>query len=127
MHLEILVEDQSGKKALDILIPKIIGDEHSFKVIPYKGIGRIPNNLRGSNDPSKRLLLEQLPRLLRGYGKTFVNYPPNFSAAVIVVCDLDGKYLKTFLEELINTGIKGWIFKDNVFILVGGPDEKKIH
>lgn len=25
MHFEILVEDQSGKKALDILIPKLIG------------------------------------------------------------------------------------------------------
>ena len=30
MHFEVLVEDQSGKKALDILIPKIIGDQHSF-------------------------------------------------------------------------------------------------
>jgi hypothetical protein len=27
MHFEILVEDQSGKKALDILIPKLIGLE----------------------------------------------------------------------------------------------------
>jgi len=30
MHFEILVEDQSGKKALDILIPKIVGNEHTF-------------------------------------------------------------------------------------------------
>ena len=42
MHFEILVEDQSGKKALDILVPKIIGDEHTFKVISYKGLGHIP-------------------------------------------------------------------------------------
>ena len=45
MHFEILVEDQSGKKALDILIPKLIGLEHTFKVHSYKGIGRIPKNL----------------------------------------------------------------------------------
>ena len=45
MHFEILVEDQSGKKALDILIPKLIGREHSFKVHPYKGIGRIPKKI----------------------------------------------------------------------------------
>ena len=45
MHFEILVEDLSGKKALDILVPKIIGDDHSFRVHPYKGIGRIPKNL----------------------------------------------------------------------------------
>ena len=100
MHFEILVEDQSGKKSLDILVPKIIGDEHTFKVISYRGIGRIPRNLRGSTDPSKRILLDQLPRLLRGYGKTYVNDSPDFSAAVIVVCDLDNKDLKTFLEEL---------------------------
>ena len=39
MHFEVLVEDQSGKKALDILIPKIIGDQHTFRVIEYRGIG----------------------------------------------------------------------------------------
>jgi len=100
MHFEILVEDQSGKKALDILVPKIIGDEHTFRVISYKGIGRIPKNLRESTDPSKRILLDHLPRLLRGYGKTYVNYSPDFSAAVIVICDLDNKNLNTFLEEL---------------------------
>ena len=32
MHFEILVEDQSGKKALDILIPKLITNAHTFKV-----------------------------------------------------------------------------------------------
>lgn len=30
MHFEILVEDQSGKKALDVLIPKLIGFEHNI-------------------------------------------------------------------------------------------------
>lgn len=100
MHFEILVEDQSGKKALDILVPKIIGDNHTFKVHPYKGIGRIPKNLSGNADTSKRILLEQLPRLLRGYGNTFVNYANNYSAAVILVCDLDDKCLKTFRQEL---------------------------
>jgi hypothetical protein len=35
VHFEILVEDQSGKKALEILIPKLIGNNHSFKVHAY--------------------------------------------------------------------------------------------
>jgi len=100
MHFEIRVEDQSGKKALDILVPKIIGGDHTFRIISYKGIGRIPKNLRGSTDPRKRILLVQLPKLLRGYGKTYANNSPHFSAAVIIVCDLDDKDLKTFLEEL---------------------------
>lgn len=100
MHFEILVEDQSGAKALNILVPKIIGDEHTFNVHLYKGIGRIPKNLNGKADPSKRILLDQLPRLLRGYGNVFANYPPNYPAAVILVCDLDNKCLKSFRQEL---------------------------
>jgi hypothetical protein len=102
MHFEILVEDQSGKKSLDILVPKIIGDGHTFNVYPYKGIGRIPKNLTANGDANKRILLDQLPRLLRGYGNTFANYPENYPAAVILVCDLDDKCLKTFRQELFN-------------------------
>ncbi len=100
MHFEILVEDQSGKKALDIIVPKIIGDTNTFTVHHYKGIGRIPKNLGPNTDACKRILLDQLPRLLRGYGNTFANYPKQYTAAVILVCDLDDKCLKTFCEEL---------------------------
>ena len=100
MHFEVLVEDQSGKKALDILIPKIIGDQHSFEVHAYRGIGRIPRNLKSGIEAKKRILLDRLPSLLRGYGKTFAGYSPNYQAAVIVVCDLDTKCLKEFRQEL---------------------------
>lgn len=99
MHFEILVEDQSGKKALNILVPKIVGNEHTFIVHPYKGIGRIPKNMRDSEDARKRILLDNLPKLLKGYGKTQVGRQ-NFPEAVILVCDLDDKCLKTFREEL---------------------------
>ncbi len=102
MHFEILVEDQSGKKALDILVPKIIGDDHTFNVHSYKGIGRIPRNLGAMGDASKRILLDQLPRLLRGYGNTFAGYPEDHPAAVILVCDLDEKCLKSFRQELFS-------------------------
>ncbi len=102
MHFEILIEDQSGKKMLDILVPLIIGDAHTFTVHPYKGIGRIPKNLGVNGGANKRILLDQLPRLLRGYGSTFANYPADYSAAVILVCDLDDKCLKTFRQELFN-------------------------
>ena len=100
MHFEILVEDPSGKRMLDILVPKIIGNQHSFKVHAYQGIGRIPRNLTNSTDARNRRLLDQLPRLLRGYGNTFANYPANYSAAVILICDLDDRCLKVFREEL---------------------------
>lgn len=98
MHFEILVEDQSGKVALDILVPKIIGIEHTFDVKSYKGVGRIPQNMNTGIDASKRILLDNLPRLLTGYGRSWQNY----DAVVIVVCDLDNKCLKNFREDLIN-------------------------
>lgn len=100
MHFEILVEDLSGKKALDILVPKIIGDDHSFRVHPYKGIGRIPKNLNRATEASKRILLDNLSRLLRGYGKTFSNYPDDYFAAVILICDLDDKCFKALRRQL---------------------------
>lgn len=100
MHIEILVEDVSGKKALDILVPKIVGDRATFRVIAYKGIGRIPRDMRDAPDPARRILLTNLPRLLKGLGRTFQGYGPGYRAAVIVICDLDNKSLRQFREEL---------------------------
>jgi hypothetical protein len=98
MHFEILVEDQSGKTALDILVPKIIGDNHTWDVKSYKGVGRIPAKMSGAVDASKRILLSNLPRLLAGYGRSWQAY----DVVVIVVCDLDDKCLKNFRSELID-------------------------
>lgn len=100
MHLEILVEDASGKKALEILIPKLINQEDTFRIHSYKGVGRIPKNMRDTDDASKRILLDNLPKLLKGYGKTFYAYRGSPPAAVILVCDLDSRPLRLFLEEL---------------------------
>lgn len=102
MHFEILVEDPSGKKALEILIPKILGDQHTFNIHPYKGIGHIPKNLKKTPDPKNRMLLSLLPSLLQAHGKTFNNYPENYAAALIVICDLDNKCLKSFRNELFS-------------------------
>ena len=50
------MEDVSGKRALEVLIPKIIGAGQSFRIHAYKGIGRIPKG--------KRILLNNLPYLI---------------------------------------------------------------
>lgn len=99
VHFEILVEDQSGQKALEILIPKIIGANHTYKIHAYKGIGKIPKGMKTVKDPSKRIFLDQLPRLLKAYGNYF--HTTNYKAVVFVVCDLDDKCLKTFKRELL--------------------------
>lgn len=97
MHIEILVEDSSGERLLSALLPKFWGENgnvHTWRVHPYKGIGRIPKNLGAGNDPAKRILLDQLPRLLQGYRKT-----PGVDAVVIVL-DTDKRNCIDFLEEL---------------------------
>ena len=102
MHFEVLVEDLSGKATLDILMPKIIGKEHTSRVISYRGIGRIPKGLKSRTDAHNRILLDRLPELLRGYGKTYTNNPARYSTALLVVCDLDNKCLKTFRQTLLD-------------------------
>lgn len=97
MHIEILVEDTSGEKLLESLLPRMLGaqgDPHTWRVHSYKGIGRIPKGLNAGGDPAKRILLDQLPRLLRGYGNT-----PGIDA-VLVVLDSDRRNCVDFLTEL---------------------------
>lgn len=97
MHIEILVEDRSGERLLTAVLPKLLGEQgnpHTWRVHGYKGIGRIPKNLNASRDPAKRILLDQLPKLLRGYGNT-----PGIDA-VVVVLDSDQRNCVDFLSEL---------------------------
>ncbi len=82
-------------------MPKIIGDQHTFRIIDYRGVGRIPKNLRSSTDAEARILLDRLPTLLRGYGRAFAAYSTHYTVVVIVVCDLDDRCLKTFRQELL--------------------------
>ncbi len=101
MHFEILVEDASGKIALKFILEKILGpngQDHTCKIFSYKGIGRIPKNLRGTADPQKQILLDRLPKLLRGYGKSLQDVP----AAVVVIVDLDDKDCLTFKQEMLD-------------------------
>lgn len=97
MHLEFLIEDSSGEQLLQSLLPRILGEQgvkHSWRLHSYKGIGRIPKGLSAGGDPSKRILLDQLPGLLRGYGRT-----PGIDAVVIVL-DSDRRDCRDFLSEL---------------------------
>lgn len=97
MHIEFLVEDSSGTMLLDRLIPQIIGsfsNPHTWQIHAYKGIGKTPHNLKPATDARKRILLDQLPRLLKGYAKT-----PGIDAVVVVV-DSDRKSCTDFLSEL---------------------------
>ena len=100
MHFEVLVEDQSGGIALDVVLEKILGksgQSHSWRLHPYKGIGRIPANLHAVPNPRKRLLLNHLPRLLRGYGRSL---QPGRDC-VLVVVDLDTQDCIKLKQDLL--------------------------
>lgn len=100
MHFEVLVEDRSGGITVDGLLDKIFGTNgasHSWNVRPYQGIGRLPKDLRESSGRGKRLLLNLLPRLLRGYGRSL-----RPSSAVVVVVDLDDRDCVAFKQELLD-------------------------
>lgn len=96
MHLRFLIEDPSGKILLEQVLPKILAEPHTYKVMAWQGIGHLPSNLRMDPDPRKRTLLDKLPRLLQAAGKEFANY----DGAVIVIVDVDGRDKLAFLEEL---------------------------
>ncbi len=101
MHFEVLVEDASGKIALSHFMRKIFSQneqKHSFRIHSYKGIGRIPKNLKGKTDPQKRILLDRLPKLLKGYGKSL----KDTTASVVVVVDLDDKNCIAFKQEMVD-------------------------
>jgi hypothetical protein len=97
MFIDLLIEDQSGKKAMEILISKLAGNEvaETIRIISYKGLGRLPEGLKPNSNASKRILLDQLPRILKGYG----NVPT--CKAVVIICDLDDRDKHQFCQSLI--------------------------
>ncbi len=104
MHFEVLVEDQSGRTAVEIILEKILGPNgftHSWRVHAYRGLGRIPRGLAGVTDPRRRILLDRLPRVMQGYGKSLGE-----SEAVIVIVDLDDRDCMAFKDELL--GVLNW-------------------
>ncbi len=68
-----------------------------MKKYTFKHI-QIPKNIKKTTNLMKRLLLDRLPKLLRGYGKSLQDFP----AAVVVVVDLDNKDCLVFKQEMLD-------------------------
>jgi len=139
MHIEILVEDSSGAKLIESMMPQVIGayeNPHTWRIHSYKGSGKIAKGLVARGDPAKRALLNQLPRLLAGYGKT------TGIDALVVVLDNDKRDCRAFLKEL-NTilthcnpaprtlfrlaieEMEAWLLGDRSALLAAYPKAKK--
>lgn len=101
MYYLFLVEDASGQILIESMLDRIIGvlgQPHFWKIHSYKGIGRLPPDLHPRTDPKKRILLDQLPRLLRGIARSH----KGIDYRVIVITDLDTKDCIVYKQELVN-------------------------
>lgn len=81
-HIEFLVEEESAGKFLNIMLPKLFGNDLSWKIHVYQG---------------KRDLLRKLPGRLRGYAHWL---PQDWRIVVLVDQDKDDcAVLKMKMEE----------------------------
>lgn len=94
MHIQICIEDASGKILLENLMPKIVRNDVSYSVHGYRGIGSLPKNLKPTDDAQKRIILENIPKLIRGCANT------PYITALIFIFDTDMRDCREFLASL---------------------------
>lgn len=83
MHLEILLEEPSAEAALAALLPRIVGDDITWKLYPHQG---------------KHNLLAQLPAKLRAYRSWL---PDDWRIVVLLDNDTDDcAHLKNRLDTI---------------------------
>jgi hypothetical protein len=116
MHLIFLIEDQSGEVFIKNILSKIIGpesDKYSKEIHSYKGCGKIPENIHKHPNPSHRFILEQLPKLLNGFARSY----ENIDYTIIVLIDNDNRNCQEFKQELLSIQTK-CRNKPNVFFRI---------
>ncbi len=85
MHVYLFVEEPSAEAALNTLIPRIVGQEHTFQVLTF---------------PGKQALLKRLPSRLPGY--RWVADSDECKLAVVLDRDHDDcRTLKRRLETMV--------------------------
>jgi hypothetical protein len=101
MHFEFHIEDLSGEKAMEILAPKLLGENDTYRIHSYRGIGRIPPKITTPHGAKKQTMLDNLPILLKGFGKAYPSDGENYLAVIVIICDLDDNEKSDFLDTLI--------------------------
>ena len=85
-HFEILVEEPSAEAALDIVLPRLLGNGATYKLHPFEG---------------KSDLLGKLEARLKGYAKW---RPPN--SCIVVLIDRDHEDCKKLKKRLDSSAAK---------------------
>ena len=120
MHFEVLVEDRSAKIGLRFVLEKILGRNglaHSWSLRAFRGIGRIPKDLHTEPDPGKKLLLDHLPKLLRGYGRSQQTEQACVVVGVLNACTPQPRTLfRIAIEEF-----EAWLLGDRAAVTAAYP------
>lgn len=142
VHIELLVEDMSGKLLLDQILSKYT-EEHpnlTYRINSFKGVGRLPKNFEKISTVKTHSLLNDLPAYLRGFNKSLAHYPSK--KAIIVVVDCDDKDCKVFKQQLQHMSDKleldidtffciaieemeAWLLGDEQAVLAAYPQAKQ--
>ncbi|MGC2238272.1 MAG: DUF4276 family protein [Pyrinomonadaceae bacterium] len=103
MHIEILVEEASAEIVLNEIMPKIIGDDATFKIHDFRG---------------KSNLIKKLPDRMRGYS-SILRDQKDWRIVVLIDEDRqDCQELKKTLEEIaIQAGLSTRSSSDNFQVL----------
>jgi len=104
MHIHIITEDKSCSILIKEIMNKILSKqdiEHTFEVRSYSGVGHIPKNLHSDQNRKTKMLLNNLPPMMKAMGKTFHDCRETFPAALVVVVDLDRRNCIDFKKELL--------------------------
>lgn len=114
MHFQFLIEDESSAALIKIIMQKIsYGNESiTFDCKSFKGIGGLPKKNTAKEIKSGKLL-NDLPQYMKGFDKTFQDFP----AVLFVVVDNDDRDTKAFLSELNWVAQVNNITVDHVFCI----------
>lgn len=87
---------------LEILMQRIVNNPNvTYSIHKYKGIGHLPKNITDHRNAGSKALLNNLPKLLNGLGKTFQAYGKDYPALVFVIMDLDKNDFSNFRNQLL--------------------------
>jgi len=100
-HFDIFVEDMSGKCLVNKLMKKLLPAEaYTYKVHSYRGCGSLPKNLSNALDIRTKTLLNNVPRLIKGFLNTYKSIP-DYRAVFIILTDNDDRNCADFKAQIL--------------------------
>lgn len=112
MHFQFLLEDQSTEVLINKIMPKVLADspETTYRCKSFRGLGGFTKKNTVKETRTGKLL-NDLTTYIKGFNKSLQNY----SAAIVVVLDLDDHDRNEFSNELYSVLDINHITVDCVF------------